>query len=182
MGGSKSNALRGEGSCSYPDATTYTHKGAATPACPHGTMFEPQFTEFTQGYLTTFAGRAGANLFSVMDEVNVPNQPGEYVLGWRWDCKETDQDWASCADIVITDGDIPTTTAPAPARPAPTPTPTPGAQCAGFKPDFSTFACYYKGCAKHKEGSKDCEVCCEGCQLESDPNKGTFCMEDKTTV
>merc|ERR1712179_868838 len=98
---------------------TYNQKGSATPACTTGTMFEPQFT---QGYLTTFAGQSGANVFSVMDEINVPNQPGEYVLGWRWDCEETDQVWASCADVVITDGPVP---APTPAPPVPTPAPTP---------------------------------------------------------
>merc|ERR1719172_215832 len=100
-------------------------------------MFEPQFTQFTQGYLTTFAGQSGANKFSVLDEVKVPNQPGEYVLGWRWDCEETDQVWNSCADIVITDG--PTPPAPTPPTPAPTPTPSPSTQCDGFKPDFTTF-------------------------------------------
>jgi predicted carbohydrate-binding protein with CBM5 and CBM33 domain len=136
--------------------------------------------------LTEFAGQPGANKFTVMDEVNVPNQPGEYILGWRWDCEETDQVWASCADIVITDGPTPAPTPPAPTpptpAPTPTPTPTPSKQCDGFKPDFSSFACYYKGCAEQKEGSKDCAVCCEGCHLESDPSKGTFCMEDKAVA
>jgi hypothetical protein len=181
--GHKADSLRGS-SCTYPEGTTYTHKGSATPACPTGTMFEPQFTQFTQGYLTEFAGQQGGNKFSVMDEVVVPNEPGEYILGWRWDCEETDQVWASCADIVITDGPTPAPTPPAPTppTPAPTPTPSPSTQCDGFKPDFTTFACYYKGCAQYTEGSKDCEVCCEGCHLQSDPTKGTFCMEDKEVV
>merc|ERR1740127_246464 len=107
-------------------------------------MFEAQFTQFTQGYLV-----GSGNTFTVMDEVNVPNQPGEYILGWRWDCEETDQVWASCADIVITDGPTPAPTPPAPTpptpAPTPAPTPTPSKQCDGFKPDFSSFACYYKG-------------------------------------
>merc|ERR1712226_509110 len=119
-------------SCSYPEANVYDHKGSATPACPSGTQFEPQFTQFTEGYLTTFAGQSGGNKFSVMDEINVPNQPGEYVLGWRWDCEETDQVWASCADIVITDGDIPSTTTAAPAPTTPAPTPSPSVPCQGF--------------------------------------------------
>merc|ERR1712014_163784 len=127
--------------------------GSATSDCPRGTMFEAGFDQFTQGFLV-----GASNKFSVMDEVQVPNKPGEYILGWRWDCEETDQVWASCADIVITDG---------PAAPTPpAPTPSPSQQCDGFKPDFSTFACYYKGCAK--KGSEGCEVCCEGCHLESD--------------
>merc|ERR1712070_124160 len=136
--GNKDDALRGS-SCSYPEARQYTHTGSATPDCPTGTMFEPGFTQFTQGYLV-----GAENTFTVMDEVNVPNQPGEYVLGWRWDCEETDQVWASCADIVITDGDIPTPTPTPP--PAPTPTPSPTETCDGFTPDIKTFACYYKGC------------------------------------
>ena len=28
-------------------------------------------------------------------------EPGEYVLGWRWDCEETTQIWQSCSDITI---------------------------------------------------------------------------------
>lgn len=182
-GKSESGFLASDGSsCTYPEATTYNQKGSATDACTTGTMFEPQFTQFTQGYLTTFAGQSGANVFSVMDEINVPNQPGEYVLGWRWDCEETDQVWASCADVVITDGPVPAPTPPAPTPPvpSPTPTPTPSQKCDGFVPDFTTFACYYKGCAELEEGSTDCKVCCQGCHLYSDPTKGTFCMEDET--
>jgi predicted carbohydrate-binding protein with CBM5 and CBM33 domain len=26
---------------------------------------------------------------------------GDYVLGWRWDCEETAQIWANCADVTI---------------------------------------------------------------------------------
>merc|ERR1712107_379618 len=147
-----------------------------------GTQFEPQFTQFTEGYLTEFAGQPGPNTFSVVDELNVPNVPGEYILGWRWDCEETDQVWGSCADIVITDGDVPTSTPPPPAPTPipPAPSPSPSKTCDGFTPDWKTFACYYKGCAEYETGSKDCHTCCKGCHLESYPNKGTYCMEDKT--
>merc|ERR1712146_617294 len=165
--GKGSDGLRGS-SCTYPESTTYTHKGSATPACPSGTMFEPQFTQFTQGYLTEFAGQSGGNKFTVMDEVNVPNEPGEYILGWRWDCEETDQVWASCADIVITDGPTPAPTPPAPTpapKPTPTPSPSPSGTCKGFKPDYTTYACYYKGCIT-KDAKRDCQECCEGCHLE----------------
>ena len=39
----------------------------------------------------------------VSDRVIVPKslKPGEYVLSWRWDCEETAQIWANCADVVI---------------------------------------------------------------------------------
>jgi len=35
------------------------------------------------------------------EELRVPNKPGDYVLQWRWDCEESLQVWASCADIKI---------------------------------------------------------------------------------
>jgi len=40
----------------------------------------------------------------IVDKVKVPEglAPGRYVLQWRWDCEETDQIWASCADIEVT--------------------------------------------------------------------------------
>jgi len=40
---------------------------------------------------------------NVMDQVRVPAHlpAGEYVLGWRWDCEQTAQIWAACADITI---------------------------------------------------------------------------------
>jgi hypothetical protein len=37
------------------------------------------------------------------DYLKVPDvTPGEYVLGFRWDCESSAQVWQSCADIVIT--------------------------------------------------------------------------------
>jgi hypothetical protein len=40
---------------------------------------------------------------TIVDTVQIPAsiQPGAYVLGWRWDCEETTQVWASCADVTI---------------------------------------------------------------------------------
>eukprot|EP00041_Stephanoeca_diplocostata_P039847 m.1638000 g.1638000 ORF g.1638000 m.1638000 type:complete len:400 (-) comp26550_c0_seq1:266-1465(-) len=39
----------------------------------------------------------------IVDTVRIPHDlpPGPYVLGWRWDCEESDQVWASCSDITI---------------------------------------------------------------------------------
>jgi len=210
---------------------------SATPDCPDGTMFEPGFTEFTQGYLRP--GNSGKNKWSVMDEVNVPSKTGTYVLGWRWDCEEADQVWVSCADIEIVDGPVPAPTPPSHPEdhaacpsvvddcysngcmnrddsgncleccagcswmytsngnvctggskpgpkptptPSPTPSPSPTEQCDGFTPDYKTYACYYKGCAEYEADGKTCNTCCEGCHLQSDPSKGTFCMEDKSIL
>lgn len=39
----------------------------------------------------------------IIDEVIIPADlpAGDYVLGWRWDCEETSQVWASCSDVTI---------------------------------------------------------------------------------
>jgi len=39
----------------------------------------------------------------IIDQVMIPNTitPGEWVLGWRWDCEESTQVWASCSDVTI---------------------------------------------------------------------------------
>ena len=39
----------------------------------------------------------------IVDEVIVPSDlpPGDYVLGWRWDCEESTQVWSNCADVTI---------------------------------------------------------------------------------
>lgn len=40
--------------------------------------------------------------YVIEDTVKVPNvPPGDYVVGWRWDCETTSQIWSSCADITI---------------------------------------------------------------------------------
>lgn len=39
----------------------------------------------------------------VVDALRLPASlaPGEWVLGWRWDCEESTQVWASCSDVTI---------------------------------------------------------------------------------
>ena len=39
----------------------------------------------------------------IVDNVRIPVglEPGEYVLGWRWDCEESTQIWNSCSDITL---------------------------------------------------------------------------------
>jgi hypothetical protein len=41
---------------------------------------------------------------AMYDYLHVPQhlQPGEYVLGFRWDCESSAQVWQSCADVKIT--------------------------------------------------------------------------------
>ena len=40
---------------------------------------------------------------AILDEVLIPPDlpPGDYVLGWRWDCEESTQVWSNCADVTI---------------------------------------------------------------------------------
>lgn len=39
----------------------------------------------------------------ILDTIIIPKTlaPGDYVLGFRWDCEESDQVWSSCADVTI---------------------------------------------------------------------------------
>ena len=39
----------------------------------------------------------------IVDSVRIPAAlpPGDYVLGWRWDCEETSQVWSNCADVRV---------------------------------------------------------------------------------
>merc|ERR1719330_294487 len=87
------------------------------PACSDWTgsanCTAPQFPppkgcdeETCWGYLGADGG-AGAGpqhaLPTIVDRVMLPGSlvPGDYVLGWRWDCEQTPQIWASCADVVV---------------------------------------------------------------------------------
>ena len=40
----------------------------------------------------------------IVDRVAIPADlpAGEWVLGWRWDCEQSPQVWASCSDVSIT--------------------------------------------------------------------------------
>jgi hypothetical protein len=140
-----------------PSSSVYQRHGSATSDCPMGTQFEAGFDQFTQGFLTSVYTGKAANKFSVMDEVQVPNKPGEYVLGWRWDCEETDQVWNSCADIVITDGPTPP---PAPTPPSPSPTPP-----SPSPPSKGDYTCWKGSCyLKPGFGTMDKDTCSSTCK------------------
>jgi hypothetical protein len=42
---------------------------------------------------------------NIVDQVQIPADlpPGDYVVSWRWDCEQTPQIWAGCADVTITE-------------------------------------------------------------------------------
>lgn len=39
----------------------------------------------------------------IVDQVLIPQglEPGAWVLGFRWDCEESNQVWQSCSDVTI---------------------------------------------------------------------------------
>ena len=47
-------------------------------------------------------GSANPHL-EIVDRVVVPADlpEGEYVMGWRWDCEESNQIWQSCSDVTV---------------------------------------------------------------------------------
>jgi len=77
-----------------------------------GPSHEPVCEESEACKATTLSGDAFAlcrcsgnpvNL-EIVDVLKIPAdiKPGKYVLGWRWDCEETDQVWAACSDVTVT--------------------------------------------------------------------------------
>ena len=48
-----------------------------------------------------FARHGVGTVWSIRDRVRVPTglEPGDYVLGWRWDTEELPQVWTNCADV-----------------------------------------------------------------------------------
>ena len=49
------------------------------------------------------SGEWGPYDLEIVDVLAVPPHlpAGDYVLGWRWDCEESNQVWSSCSDITI---------------------------------------------------------------------------------
>lgn len=49
-------------------------------------------------------GASAVPNLEIVDMVKIPDDlpAGEYVLGWRWDCEESNQIWQSCSDVTIT--------------------------------------------------------------------------------
>merc|ERR1712173_222068 len=79
-----------------------------TPRCPTGVMFDPPAKDLyglgsAVCYLHNQDTCDDQFDWMLVDQVKVPNKPGKYVLSWRWDCDQTPQIWASCADIEIVD-------------------------------------------------------------------------------
>ena len=37
------------------------------------------------------------NMWAVVDQVQLPNVTGDYVLRWRWDAEQNQQIWTHCS-------------------------------------------------------------------------------------
>lgn len=68
--------------------------------------YEPAYSEGRDpGGLNEFrCSGQWMNNITIYDYLRVPErlEPGEYVLGFRWDCETSAQIWQSCADVTIT--------------------------------------------------------------------------------
>jgi hypothetical protein len=65
-----------------------------------GEGFQP-FCEDSAGYSCT--SEWGPYNMEIVDKVQIPANltAGEWVLGWRWDCEESNQIWQSCSDVTV---------------------------------------------------------------------------------
>merc|ERR1711998_723263 len=96
--------------------------------------------------------------WNIIDEYTLPADlpNGDYALSWRWDCEESPQIWANCADITVTGGGPPSPSPPpTPTPPTPSPPPSPADRC--NMPDSSKTDCGDSGTKQ-----SDCEAsgCC----------------------
>merc|ERR1711934_802071 len=86
---------------------------------------------------------------------NLPS--GKYVLSFRWDCEQTPQIWAQCADVTITGGGPGPAPVPKP-TPAPTPFPSP-VPVPTPSPLPSSFTCDQCEDRGYKADVCNCGVC-----------------------
>jgi hypothetical protein len=65
---------------------------APPPSKPHGGLVSNGFCSGEFPFMSM-----------ILDEVSIPadTKPGDYVLGFRWDCEKSAQVWAACADVTI---------------------------------------------------------------------------------
>jgi len=115
--------MRNKKACDYraePGECTYkcpgcgaAHGDAAKDACPCdcGTQYPDIDLPYGGGsadphWLPNPVPGHDFHEYAIENTVKVPNiPPGDYVLGWRWDCETTSQVWSSCADITIENPD-----------------------------------------------------------------------------
>lgn len=92
--------------------------------------------------------------YSIIDKVQVPNIPGDYVIGFRYDCEQTPQVWQQCGDVRIVGG-------PAPGPP---PSPSPPSGCPGGSYSACISLC-------PSDPAKDFQECLDECKKRCDPSE-----------
>lgn len=80
--------------------TAYNSQGKGLFPCEFGYQFTPPWKEGF-GYWGSGAHYRNRLYFTMVDQIKVPEAPGEYVLSWRWDVESSPQIWGNCADISI---------------------------------------------------------------------------------
>lgn len=90
--------------------------------------------------------------FEIVDQVQIPSDlpEGDYILGFRWDCEQTPQVWATCADVSVS------SSGPAPTPPSPAPPASAKYKCQGIP--------YVSGqCVEDPTGYYSASVCASAC-------------------
>lgn len=84
-----------------PSASGYTayRRPSAAPAPPSPSPPHGGGGQVEDGYCS---GEFPFNVM-ILDSVQIPRviTPGEYVLGFRWDCEKSAQVWMACADVTV---------------------------------------------------------------------------------
>ena len=75
--------------------------GKPSGGCPCGSGYPGGAR--TEDFPNPFGEDLKGKNTAIVDEVRVPAAlpPGEYVVGFRWDCETSSQVWSSCADVPV---------------------------------------------------------------------------------
>ena len=80
----------------------YADEGQPQPegagACPTGAQFPVAFDNW---YGQDIFDHMSEHMWAILDEVQLPQVTGDYVLRWRWDTEQNPQIWTHCADVTI---------------------------------------------------------------------------------
>ena len=89
--------------CPGCGAPTYAADTACPTVCSDKFPGLPEFAGSDPAVLPDPVPGHDFHEYAIEDTLKVPSHlpPGEYVLGWRWDCEMTSQVWSSCADITL---------------------------------------------------------------------------------
>lgn len=84
-----------------PIPSNETGPGMFAPSCEEVADCDPSIDN--SKCLCSGPSDPGFGTLEIVDQLEVPAElpAGEYVLGFRWDCEESNQVWASCSDVRI---------------------------------------------------------------------------------